>query len=184
MSVIISSVVNDAVVLAGVAGTLLGFGKSKWFQAAVTFAKGEEGTIVKIAEDVLHTPAAKAVEAKLHMDLNSATNDVKKFALSTYAQAAIQGAKAAYEDLSPSEQAAAIKFVKDHLPKSAEATEKEIVAALKDAPTLAKLFEGDATFAKARELTDLLSKAAEPAPAQQEQTSPAGDGQATQPAVS
>lgn len=162
MSTVITSVVNDAVVLAGVAGTLFGFGKTKWFQAALTFAKGEEGAIAKVGEVIVHTPAAKAVEAKLHMDLNSATSDVKKFALSAYAQAAIQGAQKAYDALSPSEQAAAIAFVKSHMPKSAEATEREIVAALKDAPTLAKLFAGDATFAKARELTELLSKASEP----------------------
>lgn len=181
MSVVISSVVNDAVVLAGVVGTLFGFGKSKRFQAAVTFAKGEEKLIVDGAEALAHTPVAKAVEAKLHL----ATNDIKKFALSTYAQAAIQGAKVAYEDLSQPEQAAAIAFVKAHLPKSVEATEKEIVAALKDAPTLVQLFEGDATFNKAKELTGLLSKAAAPdEPAQQEQTSPTGNGQATQSAVS
>ena len=59
------------------------------------------------------------------------------------------------------------------MPTSAEATEKEIVAALKDAPSLAKMFEGDATFAKAKELTGMLSKASTPDVSNTAQDSPA-----------
>ncbi|MFB5192642.1 hypothetical protein [Alicyclobacillus fastidiosus] len=184
MIINVASLVNDAIVCFGVGGTLLGVSKTKWFMAAMTFANGEKAAIVKGAEELVHTPIVKTIEAKFHHELNSAASDVKKFALSTYAQAAIQGAQKEYESLSPSEQAAAIAFVKSHMPKSAEATEKEIVAALKDAPTLAKMFEGDATFAKAKELTDLLSKASAPDVSNTTQDSPVSDGQATATAVS
>ncbi|EPZ47614.1 hypothetical protein [Alicyclobacillus acidoterrestris] len=166
---IVASVVNDAVVLFGVAGTLLGFSKTKWFQASMTFLNGEKGEIEKGVEALIHTPIAKTIEAKLHHELSTATDDLKKSVLAQYALAVIHVVGKTYDELSPSEQAAAIAFIKAHLPKNVEATEKEIVQALKDAPDIAKLFADDPAFKKAQEFTQLLDNAnkqdTQPAPA-------------------
>jgi len=183
---VINDIINDVVVLGGLAGTLFGFGKSKWFQSAVKFVEKEEPEIAKDAEKILDTPVAKTVEAKL-------SSEVKKLALSSTAQTVIKGiekatdgAKKVYGDLSPSEQAAAIAFVKAHIPASVQATEKEIVAALQAAPGLAEDFASDPTFAKATELTQLLTKANAPdAPEQPAQAAtaqaPAQPAQGAQP---
>ncbi|WAH38247.1 hypothetical protein [Alicyclobacillus dauci] len=115
------------------------------------------------AQTLLSSSAAKAVEAKLHIELNHTADQLKNSALAQWTQAALHGAGKAWNELSPAEQGAAIAFVQKHLPSSVEATEKEIAKAFQDAPQLAQMFAGDAAYVKAQELTVLLSKATDSA---------------------
>jgi hypothetical protein len=178
---IVSTVVNDVIVVAGVAGTVFGFAKSKWFATALQVAKKEEPVIVQAVEDVIHTPVAKAIEAKLHHELNSVSDELKKSALAHYALAVVHGAGKVYDEMSEAEKAAAIAFVKAHLPKNIVVNEKEIVAALKSAESVAAEFKVDPAYQKALEFAQLLenaNKVEEPAQQEAAPTQPQSQPQA------
>lgn len=139
--------------------------KFQFIKPAVKYAESHTGVLKTVENDVKalgDTAAGKVVETKLHSELNGVIDDLKKSALAQWTQAAMRGAKKGWDELSPSEQGAAISFVQHHLPAKVQATESEIAKAFQNSPQLAQLFAGDAAFQKAQEFTALLSKANTP----------------------
>lgn len=162
MLVTSSNVVNDVIVVLGVLGSVFGFAKSNKFKQFMGFVKKEEPIIAQALDGVLHSPAAKVVQAKLDHELNVANDALKQSALAQYAFAVLRGAKKTYDQMSQPEKASAIRFVLAHMPQGMKVTESEVVDTLNNVEKLAEEYANSDVFKQALAFAQTLANTAQP----------------------
>lgn len=126
MDITISQVVNDAILLVGWAGTLFGFGKSKWFGAAVQFVEKEKDVIVAGAEALLDNAKVANIEEQL-----------QKSELAKLAAIGLHALGATYNTLSADQLKALALHIQTLLPVDSKFSQQDILDALQQAQKLA-----------------------------------------------
>lgn len=136
-------VVNDAIVFGAAIASALGLGKSKKVQAFWGWLKKEEPVIVQGVEDLLASPEAKAIEAKLKVELANAESKLADTQLGKLSAEALHAVGTALEHLTPEQVNALVLHIATVLPNVSKA---KIEAALQDAEYAAKSIAGVAVI--------------------------------------
>lgn len=138
-----TQVVNDAIVFGAGLLSVFGIGKSKSAQSFFGFLKKEEPVIVKAVEDMLSSPEAKAIEAKLKVELAHVQSQLADSELAKLAAQALHGVGVGLSNLTPEQMNAITLHIATVLPGVSKA---KIEAALSDAQKAADSVAGVAVI--------------------------------------